>query len=95
MKILGNITRITGVYDAQKNLSRIEKSSGVSSKKDVVSISSEAKDFQTVLKTLKEVPDIRVDKINEVSEKFESGSYNVSGRDVADKIVKSLIDKRI
>jgi len=96
MKIWGEIPKISGVYDRQKNIGKVEKASGISSKKkDVVSISNQAKDFQTVLKALKEVPDVRQDKVMELSEKLESGKYDVKGRDVAERILKSIMDRRV
>jgi negative regulator of flagellin synthesis FlgM len=72
----------------------VEKTAGVASKKDVVSISSEAKDFQSVLKAVRDVSDIRTEKVNEFSEKYEAGKYNVNGRDIADKIIKSAFDQK-
>lgn len=94
MKIWGEIPKILGVYDKQKNVGKTEKASGAASKKDVVSISNQAKDFQTVMKALKDVPDMRQDKVNELSEKYETGNYDVSGNDIAGKILKSIFDKK-
>jgi len=42
----------------------------VTGKKDVVSISNQAKDFQTAMKALKEIPDIRKDKVEELARKM-------------------------
>ena len=95
MKIWGEIPKVTGVYNKQKNLNRIENASGIVSKKDAISISSQAKDYQTVIKALKDVPDIRRDKIDELAGKYQTDSYDGSGRDVADKIIKSIIDKKV
>lgn len=95
MKIWGNIPKITEIYGKQKNLNKVNKTEGVSRKKDVLSISNEAKDFQTVMKALKDVPDIRQDKVNEIAKKYRSGKYNIDSKDVADKIVKSIIDKKV
>lgn len=94
MKIWGNIPGISGIYDKQKKIGRTDKTSTIASKKDAVSISNQAKDFQTVMKALKNVPDMRMDKVEELSVKYEAGSYNVNGRDVADRIIKSIIDKK-
>jgi len=94
MRIPGDLSKINGVYGTQKNTGRIEKTGPVSSKKDVLSISNEAKDFQTVYKALKNVPDIRQNKVKELSERFEADSYNVTGRDVADKVIRSIFDKK-
>lgn len=94
MKIWGDIPRISGVYDKQKNVNKIDKTSGVSSKKDVVSISNQAKDFTTVMKALKEVPDMRQDKVNELAAKYEAGSYDVDGGDIVEKLSKSITEKK-
>lgn len=95
MKIWGEIPKVTGVYNKQKNLNRIENASGIVSKKDAISISNQAKDYQTVMKALKDVPDIRRDKVDELAGKYEKDGYDASGRDVADKIIKSIIDKKV
>lgn len=94
MKIWGDIPKISGVYDSQKNFGKVDKASGVTPKKDVVSISNQAKDFQTVLKSLKDIPDVRNDKVQELSEKYKSGNYNVSGKSIADRIINSAFDKK-
>ena len=95
MKIWGNTPKIPGVYDKQKNMARVNKTAGAAGKKDVLSISSKAKDFQTVMKALKDVPDMRKDRVDELSQKYRSGNYQVDGGDVADRIIKSFIDKKV
>ncbi|MGE5614012.1 MAG: flagellar biosynthesis anti-sigma factor FlgM [Bacillota bacterium] len=94
MRINGDITKITGVYGAQKKIGKLEKTGSVSAKKDVLSISNEAKDFQTVLRALKDVPDVRQGRVDEILDKIETGNYNVTGREVAEKIVSSIFDKK-
>lgn len=94
MRIPGDIPKIQGIYEKQRNLGRVDKTGAVSSKKDVVSISGQAKDFQTVLRALKDVPDIRTEKINELEQKYQAGSYDVDGRDVADKVIANVFDKK-
>ncbi len=94
MRIPGDLSKITGVYGTQKNVGRVGKTGTVSAKKDVLSISSEAKDFQTVNRALKDVPDIRQGKVDEILGSMNSGSYNVSGRDVADKVINSVFDRK-
>jgi negative regulator of flagellin synthesis FlgM len=94
MKIPGDIPKITGIYNKQNKVRGLEKAGTDYSQKDVVSISGKAKDFQTIMKTLKNVPDIRQEKVDELSSKYRSGSYDVSGKDIADKIVDSIFDKK-
>jgi negative regulator of flagellin synthesis FlgM len=94
MKIWGEIPKIFGIYDKQKNVNKVDKTSAVVSKKDVVSISNQAKDFQTVMRALKEVPEVREEKVRELSEKYEAGNYDVSGKDIAEKMLKSVFDTK-
>lgn len=95
MKIWGEIPKILGVYDRHKNVGRVEKTQGVASKKDVLSISNQAKDYQTVMRAIRDVPDMRMDKVNELAEKYSSGTYDVKGGDVAQKILQSIVDKKV
>ncbi|HHV59488.1 MAG TPA: flagellar biosynthesis anti-sigma factor FlgM [Clostridiaceae bacterium] len=95
MKIWGDIQKVSGVYNKHSRVNRTEKPVSVNGKKDTVSISGEAKDFQTVMRALKDVPDVRRDKVDALAEKYRSGSYTVSGKETADKIIKSVLDKRI
>lgn len=94
MRIPGDISKITGVYGTQKNIGRVGKNGSVAAKKDMLSISNEAKDFQTVYKVLKDIPDIREAKVGDILGSMESGSYNVTGRDVAGKVISTVFDKK-
>lgn len=95
MKIWGGFFRISEVYGKGNKVERINSSRSVSPKKDVVSLSSQAKDYQTAINALKNVPDIRKDKVLEIQKKFETGQYNVSGREIAESIIKSIIDRKV
>lgn len=94
MKIWGDIQRVTGDYNGKKNVNKTERNNNVASKKDVVSISNQAKDFQTIMKAIKDVPDIRQEKVEPLKEKYEAGEYNVEGSKIADKILKSIAEKK-
>ena len=94
MRIPGDLPKVTGIYGTQKNMGRVGKTEATVPKKDVLSISNEAKDFQTVYKALKDVPDIRQNRVTEISGRFETGSYNVTGKDVADKVINAVFDKK-
>ena len=39
------------------------------------------------MNAVKNTPDIRMDRVNEISAKIASGEYNVSGNDIAAKIL--------
>lgn len=95
MKIWGNVPKVSGVYGNSTKVDKLSKTNGVASSKDELTISGAAKDFSVVLKALKAVPDVRQDKVEEISKKMDSGEYNVSSSDVSSRIVDMLKNKRI
>lgn len=80
MKIPGGIYNVSEVYSKQKPVGKVDKASAVLPKKDVVSISNNAKDYQTLSKALKDVPNFRQSKVDEFSEIYSSGGYDVKAR---------------
>ncbi|GAE87772.1 flagellar biosynthesis anti-sigma factor FlgM [Acetivibrio straminisolvens] len=94
MKIWEGVPKVSGIYDSSKSLNKTEKTGNVDRKKDVVSISNQAKDIQTAMKALKEIPDIRKDRVEELTRKIETGTYKVTEEDIADKILKSIMDRK-
>jgi len=95
MKIWGDVPKVTEIYNRRNNVGKISRTHPAVSKKDVAAISNEAKDFQLAMKSVKEVPDIRQDKVKELKEKYESGNYNISGREIAECIIRSIFDKKV
>ena len=94
MRIPGDIPKIPGIYDKQKNAGMLGRTDRLAPKKDVVSISGQAKDFQSVMKALKNVPDIRQDKVDEIMRKYQAGNYTVDGRDVVEKAARTIFDRK-
>ena len=87
MRITGNVGNVTGVYTNDKRISRVENTNKISPASDDVKISNVGKDFTVAMNALKDVPDIRMDRVNELSAKIEKGEYNVSGEDIASRIL--------
>lgn len=97
MKIFNNpnIAKALKVYNKTNEASG-QKVSGVELPKDQLELSTKAKEFQIALKAFKELPEVREAKVNEIKDKLQQGSYNVSGHEIAQKIFESiLIDKKI
>ena len=94
MKIWGELPKVNEVYKTSK-VNAPEQVSKVKSKKDVISISNIGKDYQVALKAVKDVPDIRAEKVDAIKQQFISGTYNVNGQDIADSIVKSYLDRKV
>lgn len=94
MKIPSDSQRILGVYGKGKEIKNIGKSSEVGMKKDEISISEKARDFQTVMKAMKKIPEIREDKCENIAKQYEAGTYGVPGKDIVDKLFKSIDDNK-
>ncbi|GAB1535830.1 hypothetical protein ADMFC3_14610 [Geovibrio sp. ADMFC3] len=80
----------------QSEQAKAKKSESSTAKKsagtDSVSLSSGAKEAVSISKKLKAASDIRIDLVNEIRSKIENGTYEVSGKQVAEKVVNAAID---
>lgn len=74
--------------DAQKSSTVSDSSAQV----DKVSLSSRGKDAVALTQALKSAPEVRADKVEDLRQRIADGSYAVSGRVVAEKIVKTAMD---
>lgn len=79
-----NIEKTTG---AEK-----ENVSAASLESDEVTISEKGKDVSEMTRVLKEMPDVRSEKVAALKAKIANGTYNVSGRDIAAKIVNTALE---
>ena len=90
MKIDG-ISKVYGLYESKAINNRQFTPTKASAGFDRLSLSSDAKDFQAVMKGLKESPDIREDRVQEVAKKYESANYFPDYREVAEGMLNSGI----
>lgn len=82
---------VNGVRTNALNKRDVEKS-GYSD--DPIEVSDRAKEFGRIKSALNRLPDIREEKVKEVSAKIQSGSYRVDAELVASAILKeSILDK--
>lgn len=95
MKIWGEISKVFGVQTNNKKINKVEQTTKTESKKDVVSISESAKDYQTVMNAINKVPDVRQERVEEIKQKYESGDLNTGGEDIADKILDNIKNKKV
>ena len=83
--------------DAFNKVSELYKSSNVkstvkakgSSFSDKLEISQTGKDYQVAKQIVARTPDIREDRVNDIKQRMESGVYNVSAEEVADKLIEN------
>ncbi|ADD69234.1 Anti-sigma-28 factor FlgM family protein [Denitrovibrio acetiphilus DSM 12809] len=59
---------------------------------DSVSLSNSAKNAASITEAVKSSPEVRTELVQELKAKIESGQYNVSGRDIAEKLVQTAVD---
>lgn len=95
MKIWGQVPNVSEIYGKNNKVSKVNNVERTASKRDVVSISTSGKDFKAVLDAIKQSPDIREDKVAEISRKLEKDEYKVSSNDIADRILNGMFEKRV
>ena len=63
--------------------------------RDKVDISSKVRMFQDIKKAALDAPDIRNEKVNEIEQKIDSGTYRPDYTVVADKLLSADINLKI
>ncbi|MCA1933006.1 MAG: flagellar biosynthesis anti-sigma factor FlgM [Calditerrivibrio sp.] len=83
-KLIANYNKVDSLKkeDNGKVKSENKESPSVVAKYEVSSITDK----------IKKLPDVRQDKVDQLRNQIESGTYSVSGRKVAEKIVGAAID---
>ena len=56
-----------------------------------VQVSPSAHEIQQIKKLVNSLPDQRVDRVQALKAQIESGSYNISGEDIADLIIRRVL----
>jgi negative regulator of flagellin synthesis FlgM len=79
-----NISKVFDVSGGAKAAPRISRAE---ERRDVVALSARAKDFSVARKALDAASDMRLDNVNAIKGRIESGTYNISAEMVANKIL--------
>ena len=90
---INSFDKVNQLYKSSAS-SKVQKSSGYAGS-DQVQISQMGKDFQIAKAAVKNSSDIRVDKVNAIKKQMEQGTYQVSNKEVADKVVDRFFDMKI
>ncbi|MGA1863335.1 flagellar biosynthesis anti-sigma factor FlgM [Deferribacter thermophilus] len=79
--------------DNKKDIQRDNKNVDVrSEKKDRVEFSVDRQKIDNLKQKIKEASDVRKEKIDQLKKSIEAGTYDVTGKKVAEKIVNLAID---
>jgi negative regulator of flagellin synthesis FlgM len=70
-----------------------EDASSVTKEGTVVSLSPRAQEVQLAKKTVESTPDVRQDKVQEISDKIKEGNYEIDAEKTAEKMVSAFFDK--
>ncbi len=73
----------------------VDKQAGAAAVKpeETVDLSTMARDIQQAKVEVSELPEVREEKVQEIKAQVENGTYNVSGEQIANKMVgESIID---
>lgn len=63
---------------------------------NTINVAKQASHMKEVVSVIKNTPDIRQQKVDEIKAKIANGTYNVSSEELADKLISSgLIDSLI
>lgn len=85
--------KVNQVYNTSK-VNSVKKIGG-SSFSDKLEISRTGNDYTFAKQIIDQIPDIRTEKINDIKSRMESGTYNVSMEEVAEKIINKYFDELI
>lgn len=84
-----HIQAIAKIYGEQAKVTRTSKNkNGISAQQpDEVILSNKAQELSKALQTIKALPEVRADKVKELSERIAAGEYKVDSRELADRII--------
>lgn len=80
-KVYGDQNKITKTAGTEKK--------GAVQPKDEVILSSNGQEFSHILQAIRNLPDVREDKVKDLSAQLDAGSYSVRARDIAEKIMQN------
>lgn len=82
-----NYGQVSSVYNVSK-AKRTDAAAKTGRGNDTVEISGAAKTYQNARAAVASASDIRTDKVEKLRAALSAGTYSVSGRDIADKLVE-------
>jgi negative regulator of flagellin synthesis FlgM len=87
MRIGSNINVQQVLKGYNKNVNKTNETQKSEMKRDQIEISQSSKEFQIAMDAFKKLPDVRQDKVDDIKEEIEKGTYKPSPED----IIKSMM----
>ena len=89
MIINNTLQGVAGVYSNSGSVNKVARAYRQEGQlNDNIQISSQGQQFSEIMKKLKAGSDVRMDKVAEYENMIASGAYQVSSRDLAEKILQ-------
>jgi negative regulator of flagellin synthesis FlgM len=82
------VNRISDTQKAENTSDIAEKNVA---KSDTVNISDAAKEIQEVRKELDNIPDVRADKVEQLKNQIENGTYEIKSEEIAEKMLRDSL----
>lgn len=86
---INNVFRTYEIYSSN-TFTKPQRMSREEEKRDIITLSNQAKDFQTAYKALSQVPDIREEKVLDIQNRISYGEYNISSNELASKLLENI-----
>lgn len=87
---IDNLNKVSRLYESNSKV-KTTKTNSVS-KSDQLEISQIGKDYQIAKQAIASIPDVRMDKVNEIKNRMDAGTYQVSSEEVVNKLIKDYFD---
>jgi hypothetical protein len=84
-----DVTKVYGIYDKQPVGGKSLYRAPAVPKQDKLSLSGDARDFQAVMRGLKDAPDVRAGKVADIAGKYASGGHQAEPAAIAEALAKS------
>lgn len=92
---INKVENIFQVYNKNSGVKKTKSDNG-SKDTDQIKISEKAIEFQYALQKIKDVEEIRLDKVEKIKNQVQSGTYYVEGEKIAEMMLQSInFDKKI
>jgi negative regulator of flagellin synthesis FlgM len=82
---------VNNINDKQKAENTSDKADKNVAKTDTVNISDAAKEIQEVRKELDNIPEVRAEKVEQLKNQIENGTYEIKSEEIAEKMLKDSL----
>jgi negative regulator of flagellin synthesis FlgM len=82
---------VNNINEKQKAENTADKPDTSAARTDTVNISDAAKEIQEVRKQLDDIPEVRTEKVEQLKNQIENGTYEIKSEEIAEKMLKDSL----